>query len=510
MADGGALPPVDPPTGAHVPRDPLPPRPRYLQAQMPERVETGKTVSLRVAITLAEGDSGSSSALRDFAVEPEGATVTLITIISAPATRGWGLIPQGDPQYDMFVPADADSEPHLFTFTAGAVGLHTVIVEAYRSGTYLGAARLQVSVDLSVEPAPDPPMRTTRLDSMSYEAGEVTLQVIQDVAGYRFQLLGGDALYPLEPGAMLGNAEGAVSQLVSELRDMAAKKTKYTTPALVRTRLQNLGIGLWAAAVPERVQTQFWELADRIKMFTIAAAGDTIPWELLYPANGTNDNGFLAEQFPVIRRAYSKPRVATIPVASAAYVIPPNSPANAQTEVNAIRSLLGAGIRDAGVLSELSAVSDLMLAESVPGIIHFVCHNKFTAEAGSSIELGGGPWTPTDLSAAVAKASLALAHPLVFLNACRSAGEIPWFFQMNGWARQFLGAGAGAFIGTLWAVRSSSAKTFAEVFYREFVGNGQPLGPASLSARHAVSDDGGDPTWLAYSVYGNPAAVNTT
>ncbi|MDT5103359.1 MAG: hypothetical protein QOI25_872 [Mycobacterium sp.] len=29
-----------------------------------------------------------------------------------------------------------------------------------------------------------------------------------------------------------------------------------------------------------------WEQADRIKMFTIAAADDIIPWELLYPADG--------------------------------------------------------------------------------------------------------------------------------------------------------------------------------------------------------------------------------
>jgi hypothetical protein len=35
-------------------------------------------------------------------------------------------------------------------------------------------------------------------------------------------------------------------------------------------------------------------------MFTIAADHDIIPWELLYPVDGTNDNGFLAEQFPVL------------------------------------------------------------------------------------------------------------------------------------------------------------------------------------------------------------------
>jgi CHAT domain-containing protein len=103
--------------------------------------------------------------------------------------------------------------------------------------------------------------------------------------------------------------------------------------------------------------------------------------------------------------------------------------------------------------------------------------------------------------------SLERASPLVFLNACRSAGDANWFSSMSGWARNFVAAGAGAFIGSLWAVRSSSAHTFADALYEQFVGNAKPLGAASLAARQAIARDEGDPTWLAYAVYGNPAAV---
>lgn len=69
-----------------------------------------------------------------------------------------------------------------------------------------------------------------------------------------------------------------------------------------------------------------------------------------------------------------------------------------------------------------------------------------------------------------------------------------------------MGAGAGAFTGSLWAVRSSSARMFAEEFYRVLVRGRQSLGTASLQARQAIAADEGDPTWLAYTVYGNPAA----
>ena len=50
----------------------------------------------------------------------------------------------------------------------------------------------------------------------------------------------------------------------------------------------------------------------------------------------------------------------------------------------------------------------------------------------------------------------------MFLNGCRTAGEIAGFAQFDRSADKFMGAGAGAFIGSLWAVRSSSAKLFAE------------------------------------------------
>jgi hypothetical protein len=256
--------------------------------------------------------------------------------------------------------------------------------------------------------------------------------------------------------------------------------------------------------VPETVRRQFWEQADKIKLFTVASEGDTVPWELLYPVDEDNDNGFLVEQFPVVRRVYGQGRAKRLPLASAAYVVPPGSPKNAIDEVQAIRDRLGARVADRGVLDQLDQL--ITLLGSAPNMLHFACHNQFDA-AGSVINMAGGPFRPGDLSIAAQKRALASASPLVFFNACRTAGEIPGLVQMMGWAKLFMRAGAGAFIGSLWAVRSSSARTFADAFYRAFVTERVPLGAASLRARQAIADDDGDPTWLAYTVYGNPAAT---
>ena len=76
---------------------------------------------------------------------------------------------------------------------------------------------------------------------------------------------------------------------------------------------------------------------------------------------------------------------------------------------------------------------------------------------------------------------------------------------MMGWAEQFMAAGAGAFIGTMWAVRSESAAVFAETFYGALA-DGSRLGQACQRARQEISGDPVDPTWLAYSVFGDPAA----
>ena len=139
-------------------------------------------------------------------------------------------------------------------------------------------------------------------------------------------------------------------------------------------------------------------------------------------------------------------------------------------------------------------------------VLHFAGHNTFTDESGSLISLDGGPLRPSDLSYARQRHAFESTRPLVFLNGCRTAGEVPGFTQMIGWASEFMGAGAGAFIGSLWAVRSAAAMAFAAEFYRALVRDGETLGLASLRARQAIAADEGDPTWLAYTVYGNPSA----
>jgi CHAT domain-containing protein len=98
--------------------------------------------------------------------------------------------------------------------------------------------------------------------------------------------------------------------------------------------------------------------------------------------------------------------------------------------------------------------------------------------------------------------------PLVFMNACRTDGQAPLYTTLDGWALRFLKAGAGAFVGSLWEVVDTSASAYASEFYRAVLA-GETLGKAAGMARNTIRNEPGDPTWLAYTLYGDPAATVT-
>ena len=468
---------------------------RFLTGVMPERAPVSARIGLLVRITLIA--LPGSAPPKEPGIPPSGTTVTIT--VSAP-----GLVALGDLEQDLAVPFADDSEPVLFGFMAARAGLHWVDVRAYAGGTFLGELALQVSVETGAQLA-EGRSRVAVLTGLASEPGEVTLQVSRTVGGYSFQLLS-DAPYPVVlTDRLAGDPARVVAKIAAELKAMARSQSPYAAPAHARNRLRALGTELWADVVPEAVRRQFWAQRDRIELLTIASDMDTVPWELIYPVDLANENGFLVEQFPVVRRVFGQGRTRSLRLDSgAAYLVPPRSPADALDEVRTLRGILPANVTDRGVREGLTDVFELL--DAMPSVLHFAGHDAFTDEAGPVINLDGGPLRPDDLAYARQKRAFSAISPLVFFNGCRTAGEIAGFTQMNGWAEKFMSAGAGAFIGSLWAVRSSSARLFAEEFYRSLIQGRQPLGIASLRARQAIAADSGDPTWLAYTVYGNPSA----
>jgi CHAT domain-containing protein len=170
-----------------------------------------------------------------------------------------------------------------------------------------------------------------------------------------------------------------------------------------------------------------------------------------------------------------------------------------------MRRLLDPARQAEGVITDLDQLQEQIKAGDF-GLLHFACHNRFEPDDDASITLGSVKFTPKLMTTSAIDRVLERSSPTVFLNACRSAGLAPTYHRLDGWASKFLEAGAGTFIGTLWSVSDRTAREFAEELYAQLK-SGVSLGNAMMSARAKAATHGDDPTWLAYSAYGDPRAT---
>jgi transcriptional regulator with XRE-family HTH domain len=469
---------------------------RYLRGQCPERVRVGETFSVLASIA-REAGKGAAAVLKPLLVPSAGRGVVLV--LDAP---GLEVLSGGRRQVD--VPFHGDSEPVMFELRAIEPGPVELGITAWADGTYLGQLDLDTTATrhhvwragqrgaaMAIDTTPDP--------------GAVSLVVRHDPRenAYRFEFRDEDN--PEEVACHLAYQPGArVERLVAELDRVARGRAGFSA-AEARDYLANAGVELWTELIPVQLREQFWERQERISQLTILSDCDAVPWELLYPLDPGHDAGFLVEQFPVTRAVFGRRPARSLSLSPACFVVPQGSPKQAWEEVSWLSRLLSPVPADAPVIGELTPLLDLIRAGDF-GLLHFACHNAFDAANGSAISLDKRQFTPLQLNRAAVSQALARTRPTVFMNACRSAGVSPSYHRLDGWARKFLEAGAGAFIGSLWAVRDSTALDFADELYRN-LRKGTPLGEAVRGARLAAADEPGDPTWLAYTVYGDPRAT---
>ncbi|MEU7655754.1 CHAT domain-containing protein [Micromonospora taraxaci] len=491
----GATPPITAPQTSPPPT--VTPAPtRLLVARAPTRVPAGQDLSVEVRL-VTEGrpvHPGGMVAPMPRLLVADGGTPVTVTV-HAPA----GLHADGPLQQTVLVLPDDDPDPIRFGFGARTTGLHRVDVTAWAGGTFLAELSVEVSVADGGSFRDGQP-KTALIGAPQARPGEVTMEVRFDGSRHTFQLRSDAALFAPVVESVTNAPNAAVENTIRELQQLAGGGSRYS-PAMTREVIRSAGIQLWSELVPADVRDQFWEVRADMSAFTIATDHDVVPWELLYPLSAQQDKGFLVEQVPVVRRTYGQHRNAKIGLRNPRFVVPPKAPTGAYEEVTTIRAILGA--TDSEPITRADELLALINSGEL-GATHFACHNTFSSD-GSFIDLDGGRFKPALLAEASIRKVLTETGPLVFINACRSAGVAPTYTRMLGWAQQFMSSGAGAFVGTLWAVRSDSSARFATAFYESLAG-GATLGAAALAARVGQQDDPLDPTWLAYTVYGDPFA----
>ena len=454
----------------------------------------GKPFSLLASIVLAAG--AGNAELEPFDVPPEGRDVLLVV-------HALGLRLLGDQRQIVHVPANRDSRPVMFELRADAPGLRPVSITAWIGGSYLGELVVEITAERD---RPAGPHRDVLAEiSMEPTEGAVSLVVRYDPAqnAYRFEFHDEDN--PDEVMSNLAYEPGPlVEHLVADLDDLAKRRTGYSA-AQTRDYLVNAGARLWSQLVPAQLREQFWDRQHRIRQLTIVADRDAVPWELLYPMDPGHDAGFLVQQFPVTRAIFHWLPARTLNLWPARFVLPEGSLPEARNEIDAMRQLLDPAQSPTEIVSALTPLQSL-IANGNFGLLHFACHNTYNPAGGSSITLDNVQFTPTLMTTAAINKVLANSAPTIFMNACRTAGLNATYNRLDGWANKFLEAGAAVFIGSLWAVSDGSAREFAQEFYGQLQ-EGSSLGEAVMRARQAAASQPDDPTWLAYTVYGNPRAT---
>ncbi|GHJ45898.1 hypothetical protein Cs7R123_32400 [Catellatospora sp. TT07R-123] len=472
---------------------------RLLVARAPTQVPVGQDLSVEVRIVSAGRSvplDAVMSRMASFVVTDDGTRVTL-TVHVPP-----GLHAEGPLQQTVLLKLAEDPPPIRFGFGARTPGLHRIDVTAWAGGTFLAEVSVEVSADVGGAFRDGQP-KAASLGAASARPGEVTMEVRFNGSQYTFQLRSDAALFAPVVESVANTPNAAVENAIKELQQLAggSSRSRYSA-TMTREVVRSAGIQLWSEMVPADIRDQFWQVGADMSAFTIATDYDLVPWELLYPLNASNDAGFLVEQVPVVRRTYGQRRTPTVGLGSPRFVVPTKAPTGVYDEVAAISAILGTAHGD-----PITTADELLalINSGEMGATHFACHNTFSAD-GSFIDMDGGRFKPALLAEAAIRKTLEQTSPLVFINACRSAGAAPTYTKMLGWAQQFMSSGAGAFVGTLWAVRTESSARFATAFYRSLA-DGATLGTAALVARTEQQEDPLDPTWLAYTVYGDPFAT---
>ncbi len=282
----------------------------------------------------------------------------------------------------------------------------------------------------------------------------------------------------------------------------------------VDRKLVNLGRVLWRELIPSEIRTAYRDFRQTVHSWLIISDEPWIPWELIKPYDDSRpeeilDDDFLGLKFELTRWLAGKSTPARELTVHCFAALEVAELPHAREERILLEDLARSSPGLAGQAPPCESADDLLsyLETSEAQLLHFMGHGTQVAlradEAGLPLP-DGSSLRPLDLEGPVATQILR-NHPLVFQNTCW-AGQQGWSLtRLGGWASRWIGiCGCSAFVAPMWPVRDQIALSFARAFYGALA-SGDPLGKAAWKARHQIYQErSGDPSVLAYAVYGHP------
>lgn len=472
---------------------------RHLTAQTQGHVKLAETFSLIVQVStvaLASGLGVGSASIKGFVGKLE------VDVIAS----GFQIL-NGSIQ-TLEVPAVGDSVPIRFLLRAEQEGRQSISVTAYNGAAYITGLKVEVNVGdpMGIKTnAPDPVVSPIVMRQPEPEEGMLIVNFDETQKRYCFRFRFGVKESPLMYSAsMLGAKQDVINSITDSLNGQARNLKGFSNDQ-AQAYMQGLGANLYRELIPNELKQALWQAKGTMKSLNIISPADTMPWEILYVSHPETElEGTFLADFTTVVRWFNGSAVAPAQLqrAPAYVVIPPGAPSKASLEFAWVFAACG----EAELINDLDKLLTLTQAGKFHWL-HFAAHNEapITGIATSYVPFGqGSPSFELMFMGRIAANTYSSHQPLVFMNACTSATSQPLFTEMVGWADSFVRCGAAAFIGSFWQVRDESAAKFAQAFY-ESLKAGNDLGQAMASGRQAL--DVGDPTYLAYTLYGNPSAL---
>lgn len=441
---------------------------------------------------------------------------------------------------DIVLVRGQDSAPVVFDLHPRDVGHSDITLDFFQNGGPFGTATFAVEVTpyevakgaearpvrpLNIEHAIAPPDMVLHI-AWNQASSALHFTLIQD-GGASWN----DAFRPVpingNPAAHAAELYRQISSLVGAADpavDALLQRHLQIPFADVDRRVKALGQNLWRDLIPGELKTLYSYERERWCSGTTLILSDEpyIPWELVWPyeAGAWEDEGPWSQTLRLTRwlrkddrgngndKAPGRLPANALAVLAPTYSLLENLP-SAQPERQLLLELIQQHkLRDLSPKEATwRAVMNLLEAGGYDWL-HVASHGNFYPDApdgNSSLWLQrDSGLTPQHVAGMQIEGYLHERRPAFFFNACE-VGRQGWALTlMGGWANRLISCGASMFIGPLWSVADSSALIFASSFYQGLF-SGQTLAAATQQARLAAKQ-AGDPTYLAYSVYGHPNA----
>jgi hypothetical protein len=286
--------------------------------------------------------------------------------------------------------------------------------------------------------------------------------------------------------------------------------------AATTSALRGAGYALYNDT-PENFKRVYWELVDADKpRDTILVVSDdqAFPWELVAPyrAQPRDFQLPLGVQYSVGRwirdGQYSPDQDIAL---HDSFIVAPQYTGARKLEHATAEAAMVLGLFPGFSLTPVTFEQlNATLATHEPALLHFVCHGASGELQSIFLEDEQQLSWISFFGMQGAMHACGDGKPFVFINACEVGRPAPALLGAGGFAKACIDLGARCVIAPLWSVKDDIANKVASMFYDRI--NREPQTPFAEVLRDirslAYPDDGGEDTFAAYCLYGDPFAAN--